>query len=155
MPDDARLWIYVADRNLSAADVDVVASHMSPFIASWVAHGNPLRAAWALYFKRVLILAVDSQSSAASGCSIDASTASLRLLGDTLGLNWFSRTSVLHWDQDTSAFAVTPMNTFWAMRKAGIVHDGTQVVNSFPNTRAEWLSQGIQPFRESWHQSMW
>lgn len=155
MPDDARLWIYVADRELSAAEIEVVTAHLSSFIASWTAHGTSLKAGWSLYFHRVLILAVDPRPCAASGCSIDSSTAALQKLGASLGLDWFTRTTVLHRDPAALAFTASPLNMFWAMRKAGTVNDRTEVVNTLVGTRGEWLSLGIQSFRKSWHQSMW
>jgi hypothetical protein len=86
LPDSSRLWILGVDRELTLADRDRLLSEVDAFLAGWKAHGHPLAAAREWRHDRFLLVAVDDQIEAPSGCSIDALSRILRGLESALGL---------------------------------------------------------------------
>ncbi|MCU0326523.1 MAG: hypothetical protein MUF45_14925 [Spirosomaceae bacterium] len=91
MPQDARLWVYQANRDLTGGEVDVVQANLQNATQQWAAHGVPLLASFKILYNRFVIVAVDEGQNAASGCSIDASTRWLKELGNHLNIDFFDR----------------------------------------------------------------
>jgi len=86
LPDDARVWVFAAERALAPAEAEAVLGTVDAFLGVWAAHGRPLRSARDLRESRFLIIAVDEASAGASGCSIDALVREIRALEAELGV---------------------------------------------------------------------
>ena len=85
LPDTARVWVYQAARDLTAAEAEVAEAHLRAFCEGWAAHGQPVHGGFGLFEDRFLILAVDEDAALPSGCSIDSSVQTLRTLSVALG----------------------------------------------------------------------
>lgn len=72
LPQDARVWIYPVNRDLNPEEEDYIAGKLKTFVQSWKAHGAELRASCKILFRRFIVLAVDENYHAPSGCSIDS-----------------------------------------------------------------------------------
>lgn len=153
LADNARVWIYTADRELNAAECAVVNAYMTHFISDWAAHGAGLRAGFEVMHQRYLVVAADEATVAASGCSIDSSVRVIKDLGAKLTIDFFNRTLVGFEDEGTLRFS--PIHDFWARRKANLVHDETLVFNTLAATLGELRRSALLPFAESWHAEMW
>jgi hypothetical protein len=92
--DGARVWIYQANRKFNSNEAKIISEALLTFTESWLVHGSPMQASFALRFEQFVILAADEQSSAASGCSIDGSVRTLKRLGSELAINFFDRSIV-------------------------------------------------------------
>ncbi len=73
LPESSRVWIYQANRSLSEQELQEINTKLEDFITQWTAHGANLKASFEIRYKRFIILALDQELNAASGCSIDAS----------------------------------------------------------------------------------
>lgn len=94
MPSTARVWIYQADRLLSAEEQSHIVDAAKQFLGDWAAHGSPLKSSFQLIHDKFLVISVDEGFNKASGCSIDASVGLIRDLESKLGINFFDRTKV-------------------------------------------------------------
>lgn len=155
MSSEARLWIYVADQPLTSVQQAALASHFDAFLSTWDAHGAPVRGGWALCLDRVFLLAAEPSPTPPTGCAIDRSVASLRTLGDTLGVDWFNRHHIMYRQSPTAPWEHAQIHAFWALRKAGRVTDTTEVLNTSAATMFEWLQSPAPRFADSWHARMW
>lgn len=153
LSDEARVWIYQADRDLSEEEVRKINERLSAFTAGWQAHGKPLHAAADVLMNRWVVIAADEEVHAASGCSIDASVAEMRALSSELGIDFFNRTLV-GWMEEEE-LRVAPMHDFWARRKALLINDETTVFHNLAATLGELRAKTFIPFKESWHAEMW
>src|SRR5829696_5920576 len=59
LSDDARVWVFGADRPLSAAEEERVLVELDEFLRGWQAHGTPLACARAWRDDRFLLVGVD------------------------------------------------------------------------------------------------
>lgn len=100
LPDHARLYLFGASRRLSPADQDRIRVDLDQFVGVWKAHGAPVAGAWALEYDRFLMVAVDEDQTALSGCSIDSLTRIIKTLESELGLSLFDGGMVLFRDGD-------------------------------------------------------
>ena len=94
MPNDSRVWIYQADRTLTPAEVKVAEDETRQFLQQWSAHGQKLICSSTLMHDRFLIISVNENHHAASGCSIDSSVHFINELGKKLEVDWFNRSKI-------------------------------------------------------------
>lgn len=95
LPDRARAWVYLADKAIEPKEKSTIETELLDFTTGWTAHGQPLESSFIILEDRFVILAVNEQLNDASGCSIDKSTAILKAIGQSIGVDFFNRTFVL------------------------------------------------------------
>jgi hypothetical protein len=94
LPLSTRAWIYQANRMLSSTEVEIIKSALTEFCQQWAAHGQPLESNFEIRENRFVILLVNEESHAASGCSIDGSVRVMKGLQQQLGIDFFDRTKI-------------------------------------------------------------
>ena len=102
LTDSSRIWLYVADRPLSNAEVDLLTARATAFAQQWAAHGQSLKADARVLHAQVLALAVDGTEGEASGCSIDSSVHFVKEMENALGVSFFNRMIFLYRDENGS-----------------------------------------------------
>lgn len=94
-PNDARIWVFTSDREVSAAEQQAMAAPVLAFLEKWATHGKALTATgvWLNTFQLAIVL--DQSKVGASGCSIDALTRFMREIGSANQIDWFNRMNML------------------------------------------------------------
>ena len=59
LPNEARVWIYQANRELTESEIKEISIKAEVFIAGWTRHGENLKASYEIKYNQFLILAVD------------------------------------------------------------------------------------------------
>lgn len=151
LPDDARLWIFPADRPLTGSDAERLLTRVDAFLADWKAHGQPLTAGRDWRDDRFLLVAVDERSAPPSGCSIDALLGVLKALEPELGMTITDHGHVQYRD-DGGEVAYATRGDFARLAEEGTVSADTRVFDA-TLTRLGPLREGRfeVPARESWH----
>ena len=152
LPDGARLWIYVADRQLTDAEVAEAEAALSTFVKQWTAHRRDLRAYGDIVNDRFVRLAVDESAAGASGCSIDASVHFLQALGRRLGVDFFER--MTFFADNGEGFLPYPREAFAAAYARGEIGDESPVVDTLVDTKGKYERGFVKPLGESWHARM-
>jgi hypothetical protein len=150
MPPDARLWVFAAERRLTAGEQERLLDAVDEFLDGWKAHGHPLSCARDLRHGQFLFVAVDQSTAGASGCSIDAMVRTLTALERELGLELVNHGPVLYRAEDGIRREMRP--AFAARAARGEVTADTIVFDN-TLTRMGDLQAGRWevPARESWH----
>ena len=73
LPDNSRIWIYQCNRSFSDSELEEISEKLKAFLEGWTAHGADLQSGFEIKYKRFIVIALDQQVNAATGCSIDAS----------------------------------------------------------------------------------
>ena len=73
LPDDARIWIYQANRPFQEEELEQLKPALDNFLKQWTAHGQDLNAAYDLPYNRFIVIGLDQSVAGATGCSIDSS----------------------------------------------------------------------------------
>lgn len=92
--DEAKIWLYQANRELKDAEVQYLEKQLSNFVDQWSAHGNKLKASSQVLDSYRFAICADG-SVEASGCSIDASVRFMKEMGAELGVDFFNRMQIL------------------------------------------------------------
>ena len=157
LPDDARLWVYQANRSLTDVDVDQIESSLQPALSQWAAHGQPLLASAQVVANRFVVIAVDEGHNLPSGCSIDASTHFLKTIGQQLSGNspvdFFDRSAayVGPTRSDGSGEVLTlALPTIKHAVMDGRLTPNTLVFNTLVSTKAEFAANWMKPASQTW-----
>jgi len=154
LPDDARVWVYQANRLLTTADVDHIQSSLQPALSQWAAHGQPLLASAEVVANRFVVVAVDEGHNLPSGCSIDASTHYLKNIaqqlssGDSGPLDFFDRSAA--YVGPNGDVLTLPLPTIKHAVMDGRLTPDTTVFNTLVNTKAEFKSKWQLPASQTW-----
>ena len=150
LPNDARLWIFAADRVLTTDESHALLQEVDDFLTQWKAHGHPLTVAREWKYDRFLLVGVDEASAGASGCSIDAMVNTLGLLERQLHVHLLDHGPVLFRQDD--GIARLPRPAFAELARSGAISGDTVVFNN-TLTRVGELREGRWESRaaDSWH----
>jgi len=99
LPDQARVWVYVADSQLSDDEVFALQHQLRLFCDRWEAHKEPVKAWGGVMHNLFLVLVADEDFHAVSGCSIDSSVHFIRETGKQIGVDFFSRSNIALFNQ--------------------------------------------------------
>lgn len=153
IPDDGRLWIFGADRDLDAEESRTVLDRVDAFLDGWAAHGAPLTSGRDWREDRFLFIAVDERSVPPSGCSIDALVRELKDLESELGLGLVGHARI--WYREGEQIRSVDRPAFRALASAGDVGPGTVVFDP-TLTRVGQLREGgfERPAETGWHAAL-
>ncbi len=92
--NEARVWLYQANRELTELERTYLAKQLSIFVDQWSAHGKKLTADSAVLDEYRLAICAEGNVEA-SGCSIDASVRFMKEIGAEIGADFFDRMKIL------------------------------------------------------------
>lgn len=148
MPENARLWVYQADRPFTFQEEEAIRELTQHFVGQWAAHGQPLRAASSIEHHQFIILAVDESMHTASGCSIDASVGLIREIQDRFQVNLLDRTKIAFLID--GKVTLVPMTQLKDAINTGQIDAQTKVFNNAIDKASEWKAHWLQPAGETW-----
>lgn len=153
LPDEARLWIFGADRPLDGAEEARLLETVDRFLGQWHAHGRPLAAAREWRYGRFLLVGVDERVTPPSGCSIDALVRELKALERGLDVTLVDGGAVWYREGGPDGpVRRTDRAGFQALVDRGVVGPGTVVLDG-SLTRLGDLREGRweRAARDGWH----
>lgn len=151
LTDQARVWIYQADRKLNEKEVSCISRKLEKWQEEWNTHGRALYSEAWVEDQLFLILAVDESRQPASGCSIDSSVHFIRQIGNRINVDFFDRMNFSYQDNDGQVCLTTDKELSRLYDK-GMITDDTLFYDTTIRTKGEWKTQKLIPLKESWHQ---
>ncbi|MBC9812607.1 hypothetical protein H9Y05_09005 [Crocinitomicaceae bacterium CZZ-1] len=95
LPDSSKIWIYQNQGAIPQEVQKAIQAKLDVFVRQWAAHKVQLYGASAILEDYFIVLAVDENMTAASGCSIDSSVHFIKELEKEFNLRLFDRLHVL------------------------------------------------------------
>lgn len=150
LPNHGRLWVFPASRTLTSPERATLVEEVDSYLDEWAAHGVPLSSGREVRYGQFLLVAVDEDVEAPSGCSIDALVNRLRALGTSLDVTLIDHASV--WYREGGEVRRASRAEFRALAEEGVVGADTLVFDT-TLTRLSDLRAGKfeVPARASWH----
>ena len=146
-PSSSRVWVYQANRQMTLEEVQFIEKEMTSFVASWAAHGKPMKATFAIVLNTFIILVADEAVCSASGCSIDASVRVIKALGASLQIDFFDRFAIAFAkDNLFSSLSKVAFQAYLAQQTPDFVFDNR--VERLAQLSAQWCV----PYAKSWQQ---
>ncbi|MEO9870172.1 hypothetical protein [Ekhidna sp.] len=148
MPEQARLWIYQAERKLTQEEVKLVQANAKTFLDQWSAHGQDLKSSFTVEYNQFLIISVDESFSQASGCSIDASVHLIKGLESALGISFMTTNQVAFLQNEQ--INLYPFNQLKAQVKEAVIQPETLVFDNTVQNIADFRSRWLQKSQNTW-----
>ncbi len=150
LDNSSKIWIYQADRELSYDELDVAREEIHSFLSNWTSHNHELHTYGNIFHRRFLALFVDeSQSSNASGCSIDKSVHFVQALGQKLKIDFFNRRQYAYFKNEID-IEVKEIEEFSKSFANNEIQDQTLVFDNLVKTKGQFLEKWVVPLSESW-----
>ena len=149
LPEEAKVWIYQSNRKFSDEEITVIEQNLKVFLENWTAHGHQLEASFVTRYNRFIIIAVNQEVQAATGCSIDASVQFIQNLEQQYKVDLLDKMNVTFKMGEHVAFKT--LLDFKKLAKEKAVSAHTIVFNNLVNTVGEWEQFWEVPASESWH----
>lgn len=148
----SKVWIYQSNRQFTASEAEEIQQKLAVFTAQWKAHGHQLKAKAEMPYNFFIVLIVDQDSAAATGCSIDSSVRIIKEIESTYGVDLFNRFNMAY-KIDNEVFVNTKedFETLITIKKIG---PQTIVFNNLVQTLAEYEQKWELPMEDSWHKSI-
>jgi hypothetical protein len=150
--ENSRVWIYQADRNLSAEELRPIQERLDAFTATWEAHGKVLKAKAEIKYNRFIIFIVDEAQAPVTGCSIDKSVAVLKTIEEEFKLSLFDRMQIAY--RDENGIQACSKAAFEALIATGLVTADTVVFNNLAQTYGALQTAWEVPAKQSWHNQL-
>jgi hypothetical protein len=144
----SRIWIYQADKKLSADQSRSINEFLSAYCAKWVAHGAPLKASFALKFDHFIIMAADEGFNSTSGCSIDDSVRAIKEIERMNDVNFLNRNVVAFLKETEVQLIELPK--LKENYLAGMWNEGTLTFNNLVDVKAKLDNEWIVPAGKTW-----
>ena len=144
LPDDARVWVFGAARELDALAAERLLGVVDDFLAQWNAHGSPLVCGRDWRDDRFLAIGVDQSTAGASGCSINGLFRALARLEPELGTSLLGGGRVYYRDAEGRVAAAT-RSAFNELARDGSVGPDTAVFDTSLTSASAWRDAFERP----------
>jgi len=145
----ARVWIYQNHEVIPEETLKQLRNDLDAFVDEWSAHQQPLSAHGRLMHDRFIILMVDEDLNAASGCSIDTSVNFIRAIEKKYNLNLFDRFTFSY--QKDGQVCTVPKSKFAELYQSGLIDETTMVFDNLVRTKIDLENSWLKPLGKSWH----
>jgi hypothetical protein len=148
MPPESKVWIFQAPRSLFSNEINIIKNKINKFIDEWESHGHKLKASYLIHENIFLILAVDENQAAASGCSIDKAVHAIKEIEGILNLPLLDRTFLAF--QNKNTLEVSPLKELKQLIAEGTFTPETVIYNNSVTTLDELNTLWKIPAGKSW-----
>jgi hypothetical protein len=149
LPEESKIWIYQSNRKFSDAEFLEIETDLQAFLNEWAAHGTSLEASYLMKYNRFIILAVNQEVQAVTGCSIDSSVEFIQSLEKKYNVDLLDKMNVTF--KVGEHIAHKPLIEFKKMVKDKAVTENTIVFNNLVNNIEEFNESWEVPAIDSWH----
>ena len=146
--EDFRIIIYPASRPFTAKEAKIITEKIFDFLPTWAAHGKPLSASFKIVKNQFVIISVDEEQEAASGCSIDSLGQVFRALDSEFQLGFFDRMKASFVENDE--VKTMKLQDFRAALKNKEISEEIEVFDFSKNTYLDFLTNFLLPLKQSW-----
>ncbi|WP_406683556.1 ABC transporter ATPase [Seonamhaeicola sp. MEBiC1930] len=149
LPEESRVWVYQANRSFTEEEIAEISDKLETFIENWTAHGGDLHSGFQIKYKRFIIIGLNQDLNAATGCSIDASVHFIQQLEKEYNVDLMDKMNVSY--KQGEFIAYKSLADFKKMAKDRAVSKKTIVFNNLVTNIAELNDNWEVPASDSWH----
>ncbi len=149
LPETSRVWIYQANRSFLETEIEEIKTKLNMFIENWSAHGSDLESGYIIVYKRFIVIALNQNLNAATGCSIDNLVSFIQQLEKDYNVDLMDKMNVSY--KQGEFIAYKSLTDFRKMAKQKAVSKNTIVFNNLVTNIAEFKENWEVPASESWH----
>ena len=148
LSDNSRVWIYQANRTLTASEVTKLNSILRAFCEQWAAHGEPLKTSFRIEHNQFVVLCADEDYHAPSGCSIDTSVRTLKGFQASAGVDFFDRAQIAFLND--GKVSTIPLAKLKEAFSAGILRSSAITFDNLVPSKGDFIHRWTVPAEKTW-----
>lgn len=149
LPSESRIWIFQSNREFSEIERKGIDNQLRLFVNTWQRHGEDLQASFTVKYNQFIILGVNENVNGVSGCSIDSSVRSIKLLEDEFGFELLNKLNVaFKVGENINTVSLAEFQNFVKEDK---INEETIVFNNMITEKEDLDSNWEIPANKSWH----
>ena len=148
MPSDAKVWIYAANRKLSAVEQTEILARANSFVDNWKSHGQGLKAAFNILHDMFFILMVDEHFNPVGGCGTDESIHFMQGLENDYHISLFNRFQVEMMNEKTAT--ITSKADAAKLYSESQINDSTIFFDKTLSNKKDFDNGFMIPYSKSW-----
>lgn len=148
LPNHSKVWVYQSDRKLTFAEQEVILAKGKEFTDAWAAHGNELVAQLVVSLNYFIVLVLDENVEAASGCAIDKSMKLVLEWQKELKINFTNRLIAAVWiENEVKLYSYSEIRNALAI---GVLLPSTLVFDNTIQSLNELKTNWLKPLKDTW-----
>ncbi|NLR90517.1 hypothetical protein [Flammeovirga agarivorans] len=148
LADSSRLWIYQSNRAFTSEEITLIKNSLLQFTESWNAHGSDLQSSFDIPYNQFIVIAVDENTAAASGCSIDKCVGVIKQIESHLNISLFERTTIAYLQEEE--VATFKLNEAKQLVSEGTITPTTKIFDNTVLNLGDFKSKWIVDAGNSW-----
>lgn len=149
LPENSKIWIYQSSRKFLDEEVKAIENDLIEFLNHWSSHGTSLESSFEIKYNRFIIIAVNQEFHAATGCSIDTSVSFIQNLEQKYSVDLLDKMNVAFKQGEFITYKT--LLDFKKLAKDKSVSENTIVFNNLVNSIEEMKESWEVPASDSWH----
>ena len=153
LPANAKVWIYQSNRPFTSQEIATINTDARQFLDNWQSHGQPMDAAFQLFFNQLFVIALDESRAGASGCGIDKSVHFIKNLEQKLNVDFFNRLNICYTNNAVDDIYDCNANIlqvqFSNLQSINITNN-TFIFDNTISTKQQLETQWLKPIGDSW-----
>lgn len=142
-----RAWTFIIDKELTNEQLLAIQQKGNKFVEGWTAHENQLKGSFEIFKNRIIIIKVNEEENAASGCSIDKLTRFIKQLESEFSIQLMNRLLVAYKQKEN--IEVVHSSKIKDLLNDGLITDNTIVFNTALANQEELLNWE-KPLNQTW-----
>ena len=149
LPETSKIWIYQSSKRFTTEEQTEITAKLTEYLEGWSAHGTGLQAGFEIKYERFIIIAVNQEVQAATGCSVDDSVRFIMQLEQEYSITLMDKMNVAFKQGEFVNYK--DLAEFKKMAKTGAVGKKTTVFNNLVTNIADYNENWEVPAQDSWH----
>ena len=150
--NDARIWIFQANRIFSQLELKFLEKSISLFLNSWTAHSSQLSASFKIEYNIFIIIAIDEKNSTATGCSIDKLVNFMKQIENEFSVRLLDRLDISYILNDE--LIIERLDDFKKNILTKKIDKNTIVFNNLIKLKNDLADKWKIPLLNSWHKQL-
>lgn len=142
-----RAWTYIINKELPTSQLEALAYKGQEFVKGWTAHEQQLSGAFQLFKNRIIIITVNENIHAASGCSIDKLTRFIKQIEAEFQIELMNRLLVAY--KSNESVAVIHSSKIKELLNTGEINENSIIYNTSVSTQED-LKNWEQSLKNTW-----
>jgi hypothetical protein len=148
LSDQSKVWIYATQAPFTRDQIDCITHELKAFTANWQAHGADLKASFEIKYNHFIVIGVDEEHHAPSGCSIDKSVQVIKNIESKLNIDLMNRMVVYVLEGDS--VQIIKSKDIPAAIESGSLHTDSQVFDNTITGMVKYRTHWISSAQSTW-----
>lgn len=146
--NESRIWIFQSNRKLNSGEIEKISNDLKDFLSGWATHGKQMNSSFQIVNELQVVVGIDLNIQAASGCSIDALVQKIQQLSGELNIDFFDRKATAV--EENGVVNVFSFDQLKEKIASGEIKPSTLIYNNLIQSKGEMQNGWKIKAEESW-----